>query len=218
MRDVRGDVLYIGKATSLRARVRSYFGSSREPGAEGLRAASAGARPRARADAHRGGGAAPRGDAREAAPAAVQRAPQGRQALSVPEGGRAEPVAPRDYHASRRGRRGAVLRAVRLGGLGAQGARRGEEALPVALLHEDDHRHRRPPLPRLLHQALHRAVHLVLHPRGVRGGHPPDGPLPRGALHRGAAARRVADARARPRRSSSNARPGCATRRRPSAR
>ena len=29
MRDVRGDVIYIGKATSLRNRVRSYFGSSR---------------------------------------------------------------------------------------------------------------------------------------------------------------------------------------------
>ena len=29
MRDVRGDVVYIGKATSLRNRVRSYFGSSR---------------------------------------------------------------------------------------------------------------------------------------------------------------------------------------------
>ena len=29
MRDVRGDVIYVGKATSLRNRVRSYFGSSR---------------------------------------------------------------------------------------------------------------------------------------------------------------------------------------------
>ena len=56
-----------------------------------------------------------------------------------------------------------------------------QEALPVALVHEDDHRHGPAALPGLLHQPLHRALHELLHQGGVRRGHRAGDPVPRRA-------------------------------------
>ena len=58
-------------------------------------------------------------------------------------------------------RRGALLRAVRVGVVGAADAEHRQEAVPLAVLHQGDHRHGPAALPRLLHPPLHRALHLL---------------------------------------------------------
>ena len=129
---------------------------------------------------HRPGGAVARGDAAAAAPAVLQRAPQRRQALPVPEDRpQGAMAASRDYEAGAE-RRGALLRPVRLGGVGAADAGPRQEAVPVAVVHEGDHRRRSSPVSRVLHPPLRRAVRFAVHEGGVRHGHPADDHVPRG--------------------------------------
>ena len=141
-RNEEGRVIYVGKAASLRNRVRSYFGSPRsmEPKVRALSLEHR--RLRLHRHEHGAGGAAPGGDAGQAASARLQRAPEGRQALPVPEDRRAEPVAAGRDHAAHRERRRALLRAVRQRQLGAPDARRREAALPLAALHRGGDRRR----------------------------------------------------------------------------
>ena len=212
MKDARGQVLYIGKARrfalarALLLRVRTQHGAPHQ------RARRSDRHPRPRRDRLRGRRAAAGGDARQAPPAQLQRPAQGRQALPLPQGRRAARLAASDHHPPRRAGRGALLRALRLGGLGAAHARCRQEALPLAFLHEDDHRHGPTPLPRLLHQALHRPLHGLLHARGIPRRDRPDAALPRGPQQRRAATRRAGDGRglrgARVRARRTPARPG----------
>ena len=87
MKDARGEVIYVGKAVSLRSRVRSYFGRSSDtrafiPFLESL----ARRRGHGRGE-QREGGAPPRERAHQAVPASVQRPPEGRQELHLPAAG-----------------------------------------------------------------------------------------------------------------------------------
>ena len=85
MRDLEGRVAYVGKAASLRNRLRSYF--TRRRLAAGPDPNPGRARLRLRGDPlpQRARGADPREQPHQAVPAALQRAPQGRQELPLPE-------------------------------------------------------------------------------------------------------------------------------------
>ncbi len=113
-------------------------------------------------------------------------------------------------------RRRALLRALRFGVVGADHAGHRQEALPVALLHQGDHGHGPATLPRLLHPPLHRALYGLLHQGGVRRGHPPDHPLPRRQDERGREVAQDADGGRIGDAGSSSARRCSATRSRPS--
>ena len=88
MKDARGEAVYVGKAQSLRHRVRS-LAEEHHPAAR--RAPDPGRhrpdrRRRGHADRLGVGGAPPRGEPDQALPAALQRPPQGRQELPVHQG------------------------------------------------------------------------------------------------------------------------------------
>ena len=164
MKDARGDVLYVGKAQSLRNRVRLYW-QKQAPGGEIHRIRSVIDRV---ADVEvtqtdsRLGGAAARGQPHQALPAALQRPAQGRQELPVHQGharrrlpaGRADPQAGQ--------RRQPLLRAVRLGVERRRIDEPGPPPLPVPDLHDRHPRRRaRAPaaVPAVPHQALPGPVH-----------------------------------------------------------
>ena len=99
-------------------------------------------------------GARPRELAHQAAPAAIQRAPQGRQELSVPQ----DP-------ASRRARRGRTRHRARGGAQAAGQERRGRDAVPAPVLHAQGDSRRR---------ALLRSVHeraVTAHHRPIAAHH-----------------------------------------------
>ncbi len=136
--------------------------------------AAARARPRRRGDRHehRGRGAAPRAEPREAAPAAVQRAPARRQVVPLHRADGRGGVPARDVHARASPARRPLLRPVREREEGARDARRPEPRLPLppvrgpeagpALGH---------PVPRLPHRPLPRALRRLHHAGGLRGDH-----------------------------------------------
>ena len=100
LKDAEGEILYVGKAKSLRSRVRTYFSGSHARVAEDARVGAA--RPRRRHDRRRlrGRGAHPREQPDQGAPPALQRQPQGRQELSVHQGHRPRALSARLRHAA----------------------------------------------------------------------------------------------------------------------
>ena len=162
-RDRAGDVLYVGKAKSLRPRVRSYFQQSQDSRTAIQQLAGPGRGHRGDRDAERGRGAAPRAEPRQAAPAAVQRPPARRQVVSVHRRHRRGRVPARHVHARAPPPRRRVLRAVRQREEGARDARRPQPGLPVPALRGAEARASLgDPVPRLPHRAVPRAV------RGLR--------------------------------------------------
>ena len=158
-RDDGGRVLYIGKAKSLRPRVRSYFqrgGDSRaaDRAAAGPRRGHRGDRHR-----HRGRGAPRRAEPGQAPPAAVQHPAARRQVVPVHRGHGRGRVPARDVHARAAPARRRLLRAVREREEGARDARRPQPRLPVPAVRGAE---AGPPLghpvPRLPHRALQGAV------------------------------------------------------------
>ena len=164
MRDERGRVLYVGKAQNLRNRVRQYWqarGGAQPP----LRIESAIERV---ADVEYtvtdsvSEALLLEGDAHQAPPAALQRAPQGRQELPVHQGHPGRRLPAHRAHAQAAQRRLALLRAVRQ----REQRRRGDEPhpppVPVPHLHDPDQRGQARPaatVPAVPHQALPGPVH-----------------------------------------------------------
>ena len=171
-RDEQGEVLYVGKAKSLRPRVRSYFQGAAATSARRSRGSSAHRRPRGDRDVDRGRGAPPRAEPRQAPPAALQRAPARRQVVPVHRRHGRGRVPARDVHPRAAPPRRPLLRAVREREEGARDARRAQPRLPVpAVRRAEAGAPLRDPVPRLPHRALPRAVRR-LHLEGrVRGDH-----------------------------------------------
>ena len=178
-RDAAGRVIYVGKAANLRSRVRSYFGSPRALEGKDPPARRQDRPARHRHDPHRAGRPPPRSHAGQAPPAVLQRPPQGRQALPLPQGRCRLALAARHHHPPRPERRRSLFRPLRLGKVDPHLARPRQETLPLALLRQRDHRLRPASLPRVLHPPLHRPLHLLLHARRVPRSDRPDHALPR---------------------------------------
>ena len=103
-KNAKGDIIYVGKAAVLRNRVRSYFGATHAFETKTRQPCRADRRHRVHPDGDGAGGAAARGHPGQAPPAVLQRPPQGRQALPLPEDRPARAVAPRRDHAAGRDR------------------------------------------------------------------------------------------------------------------
>ena len=155
--NAEGDTIYVGKARALRDRVRNYLGAY-GIGSEDRRAARRGRPPRG--DRHRlgGRGARAREQSDQAAHAEVQHPAARRQELPVPAADHQRGVSARAGGARRPARRQLLRRPVHAGPFRAQDDVADAPAVRDALVQRGDHRQARPPLPRVRHQALHRAV------------------------------------------------------------
>ena len=128
-------MLYVGKAKSLRPRVRQYFQAGRSDNRLGIdplvdaRRADRDDRHR-----HRGRGAPPRAEPRQAPPAAVQRPAARRQVVPLHRGHARGRVPARDVHARAPPPRRPLLRALREREEGARDARRAQPRLPLPAL------------------------------------------------------------------------------------
>ena len=133
MQDARGDVLYVGKARALKNRVTNYTQVARA-----AEAAAADGRADAvdddRHDPDRGRGAAARGAADQALPAALQRAAARRQKLPVHPAARGPRLSARSEASRRAAGQGPLFRPVRQRRIGHPHAQRAAEAVPAAKL------------------------------------------------------------------------------------
>ena len=185
MKDDRGQVLYVGKAQSLRNRVRSYWQKQALGPLEGHRIRAVVDRDRRRRlHAHRLGqrGPAPRDQPDQAVQAAVQRPPQGRQELPVHQDHARRRLPADRAHAQARQRRQPLLRAVCVGVERRRVDEPDPAAVPVPDLHDRHPRGRaRAPaaVPAVPHQALPGAVHRGDRRSDVPRGHRPDRGVPR---------------------------------------
>ena len=154
-RDDGGRVLYIGKAKSLRPRVRSYFQKSGDTRAQIGRLPGMVADIEVIVTGTEAEALARRAEPGQAPPAAVQHPPARRQVVPVHRGHARGRVPARDVHARAPPPRGRVLRAVREREEGARDARRAQPRLPVPPVRGAE---AGPPLgdplPRLPHRAL----------------------------------------------------------------
>ena len=165
MRNDKGDVIYVGKAASLRNRVRNYFGAPH----------SLEMKTRALVEQIEDFEYIVTQNAQEALHLEATLVKRHQPFFNVRlKDDKHYPYLridvqnawPRVEIARRVGKDGArYFGPVRVGVVGAHHAEHRQEALPLALLHQGDHRHRPAPLPRLLHQPLHRALHRLLHAR-----------------------------------------------------
>ena len=177
-KDAKAQVIYIGKAASLRSRVRSYFQESRAARSEDGRPGRADPRPRLHRDRQRARGAHPRVEPGQEAPPSLQHHPARRQALPVPapDDRRGVP-APRGRAPGPEGRLD-LLRSVLPGDGDAPDAPARAPALPAADLSHQDRRHAAAPVPAVLHPPLPRPVHGLGDARGIRQDGPRGGALP----------------------------------------
>ena len=186
MKDARGEVLYVGKAQSLRNRVRSYW-QKQAPGRRDPPHPER-HRPRRRRRGHPDrlglGGAAPRGEPDQALPAALQRPAQGRQELPVHQGHARRRLPAHRADAQAGQRRQPLLRAVRVGVERRRVDEPGPPAVPVPDLH-DRHPGRRPrapaAVPAVPHQALPGPVHHGHRQGRLPGRHRAGRAVPRGS-------------------------------------
>ena len=132
--------------------------SARRLGFEDRRPAERGRAPRG--DRHRfgGGGAGAREQPHQTAGAEVQHPPSRRQELSVPPADHERGVSARPGRAARGARRQLLRRAVPARHVRAQDDGADAPAVRDAVVQRGDHRQARSAVPRVRHQALHRAV------------------------------------------------------------
>ena len=164
-RDAKAQVIYVGKAASLKSRVRSYFQESRAPRSQDRRAGAPDRRPRVHRDRQRARGADAGGEPGAQAPAALQHHPARRQALPVPQAHHRRGVPAAAGGPARAERRRHLLRPLLSGHRHAGDAAADPPAVPAAHL-LDHHRRpaaapvhpvRDPPLQRAVHRAGRRA-------------------------------------------------------------
>ena len=152
-----GDTIYVGKARALRDRVRNYLGRVRLE-SQDRRPARRG-RP-SRGDRHRfgGRGTGPREQPDQTADAQVQHSAARRQELPLPPTDHQRSVSACARRARRATRRQLLRRAVHARPLRAPDHVADPPAVRDALLQRSDHGQAGPAVPRVRHQALHRAV------------------------------------------------------------
>ena len=170
----------------------------------------------------RGRGAVPRVQPHQAAPAALQHPPEGRQVLPVPRGHARRGMAAGDGDAGQQAQGRALLRPVRARVRDPRDARPPPAHVPDPHVHEQQVRpppQARPPVPLRAHREVLGAVRRRHHRRGLqaarrRSSSTSSTARPTRSSHR----LDDADARRRPTRWSSSARHACATSSRASAR
>ena len=143
---------------ALAARPRAQLSRRARPPSEDRRAAGRGRPPRG--DRHRLGrrGAGPRKPSHQGARAEVQRPAPRRQELSLPAADDQRRVSARAGRAARRARRQLLRRAVHAGVARAQDDGADAPVVRHSVVQRGDQRDARSAVPRVRHQALHRAV------------------------------------------------------------
>ena len=117
--------------------------------------------------------------------AAVQLASEGRQELPVHQDRHVGGLSASLRNAGPDRRRLPLFRPLRQRLQRSQDPGAAQEALPIPLMHQDDHGDGRTALPRLPHQQVRRAVHRRGGQGGVRGGHRPRDAVPEGPDRQG---------------------------------
>ena len=167
-KDAKGQVVYVGKAASIRARVRSYFQASRTRDAKTDALVDHIADLDYIVTANELEALDPRVEPGQAAPAPLQHHPPGRQALPLPEADheRGVPASPRRSAGSEGW--GDLLRPVLPGDRPSRDPPPGAGAVAPPDLQHQDRRAGRAPVPPVLHPPVQRPVHGVGDARGLR--------------------------------------------------